>query len=309
MHTERKSDKRASMATDVERAQGGVPALDVKRYAHWKLRYTAMCQRYKSSHEAIQFYRPRMDEEEYDATLDAEGNATEATVRLVAETDRAARKWIKKNEVCYSLLIQAIESNPVAMQMVLQSGIEIMDMMDARFNIHDTKSTQAELAKFNQLKIQDKEKGESFITRIQESQLILANHGQVMDPEIHCLGRLIAGLEESPRYGLLAKVLKVAIGMTWERAITEVILEDAQGEWSAPAEQVRFTNQQSHGKKPYSASHHSGGKKKSFPPCTYCKKTNHSSEKCFRKPKQNKQPVTKRAPGHGLTCYNCGIVE
>ena len=77
---------------------------------------------------------------------------------------------------------------------------EVIQILEDEFFIKDQRFVQASMRRFNSMQILPGERGESFISRIQEEKTTLANLGKYVDDDIDALGVLTTALDKDPRY-------------------------------------------------------------------------------------------------------------
>jgi len=89
----------------------------------------------------------------------------------------------------------------VIMENRLATAKVLYEKILQRFELRQTSAVQARLAEFNSLVIQSDESAEDFIDRILNLKIVLADMGETnISHDVHCLGRLKAGLQNDKRY-------------------------------------------------------------------------------------------------------------
>ena len=236
-----------------------------------------------------------------------------ASKKKLAQKNKAKRAhWIKRNNVALSFLVTACtgEKNRTAMQIVknyrlklagterIPKAREILELLEERFFTKNDQVLQSEVTIFNSMTMMKGELGESYINRILEAKLRLAEYGQSIDDNIQSLARLKAGLKENPRYSELVRSMN-AFKCDWNRAVEMVItqdLTDSINDTPHPeTEQVNYI----------------GGSRW----CDNCKKDNHWTKDCFNgKGRQRNGRAYKASQSNAgkakskIKCYNCGKI-
>ena len=293
------------------------PMLDVENLDNWDLRMNAYLRGKKQAHTALEQPKPKKDLQKLATLLGPLGEPTDASRAYESTVRRAKKSWKRKNDICYSALVQACARNAAATNLLMlnkkASAQKLRKLIKEKFDLSSvTTVVQAKIEEANGLLLQKGvESATDFCERITGAKITLHGLGQThFDDDVFCLGRLRAGILHDPRYATLATTLTCMPNLTYDEACTIVRAFDKTLTKSKPTpepekqEDVVRLLKEKH-KKHVKALHHK--LKTRNIRCTYCRKPGHSVDDCkklkAKKAKENAVGPVNTPSNRG--CFLC----
>ena len=203
-----------------------VPPIDTKSMTKWKF-LMGIIMDASGCELAYRFDKPVISVVKLRRLRNLTGAETSASRKYASRVRKNEKKWKRQDKKALSLIVQACDSNPSAMEVILaeeNANITATKLMDKLIKRFDRGSligvVQQKIASFNTLEISTSEKTETYINRLLEARRELIGLGQkYFSTDVHCLGRLKESLLKDPRYSQLALNLRSSQEMTWDQAV------------------------------------------------------------------------------------------
>lgn len=192
------------------------PPFEELNFKKFKKFFLSFLMRHERAHQAILEKLPTHISE-LNKRIPREQPMTQAQAKKVKQ---ARKKWRRKNEIAYSFLMEVCNAHPKASTTAaLYEGNDARGLLKAledRFLNVEKNTVQAEVTKFNSMRITSNQTGAEFVDSVEAQAKILENLGRRVSDDDK-LTRLKEGLTDK-RYTHLAHSLYTANDMTYSRA-------------------------------------------------------------------------------------------
>jgi hypothetical protein len=192
------------------------PPFEELNFKKFKKFFLSFLMRHDRAHLAITS-QPPVHISDLNKQIPREHVMTEAQYKRVKT---ARRTWKRQNEIAYSYLMEVCNVHPKACTTAaLYEGNDakgLLQALEERFLNVEKNTVQAEVTKFNSMKITSNQSGAEFVDSIEAQAKVLENLGRRVSDDDK-LTRLKEGLTDK-RYTHLAHSLYTANDMTYSRA-------------------------------------------------------------------------------------------